>query len=220
MTLRGLRWSRSNRRRIAAILLAGRRLRQRDRPLDYNLILLRLLSGLDPETGEKWVWRDPGFAKFPWMFVFQAGLATAVMLAILTFVHSLSSAAIAAGLASSVVGIFIGPSNRTAHVRSVVGGHGVALLFGSIFSFILLFGPVETYLTDVDYLRNFSYALAVGGAMLLMAITNTEHPPAAGTALGMASREFDILIFLSIIGAVIMLGAIKLALRPYLRDLT
>jgi len=56
--------------------------------------------------------------------------------------------------------------------------------------------------------------------MLLMAITNSEHPPAAGTALGMASREFDILIFLSIIGAVALLAAIKLAIRPYLRDLT
>ena len=200
--------------------MAGMLLRRRQRQLDYNLIFLRLLSGLDPETGEKWVWRDPGFAKLPRVFVFQAALATLVMLAILTFVHSLSSAAIAAGLASSVVGIFVGPSNRTAQVRSVVGGHGVALVLGSIFSFILFFGPVETYLIDVDYLRNFSYAFAVGMAMLLMAITNTEHPPAAGTALGMASREFDILIFLSIIGAVALLAVMKLAIRPYLRDLT
>ena len=205
---------------MAAILMAGMLLRRRQRQLDYNLIFLRLLSGLDPETGEKWVWRDPGFAKLPWVFVFQAALATLVMLAILTFVHSLSSAAIAAGLASSVVGIFVGPSNRTAQVRSVVGGHGVALVLGSIFSFILFFGPVETYLIDVDYLRNFSYAFAVGMAMLLMAITNTEHPPAAGTALGMASRDFDILIFLSIIGAVALLAVMKLAIRPYLRDLT
>ena len=69
-------------------------------------------------------------------------------------------------------------------------------------------------------MRNFSYAFAVGLAMLLMAFTDTEHPPAAGTALGMASREFDILIFLSIIGAVALLAVMKLAIRPYLRDLT
>ena len=220
MTFWGRRGRRSRRGRMAAILMAGMLLRRRQQQLDYNLIFLRLLSGLDPETGEKWVWRDPGFARLPWVFVFQAGLATLVMLAILTFVHSLSTAAIAAGLASSVVGIFIGPSNRTAHIRSVVGGHGLALVLGSLFSFILFLGPVEIYLIDADFLRNFSYAFAVGGAMLLMAITNTEHPPAAGTALGMASREFDLLIFFSIIGAVIMLGVIKLALRPYLRDLT
>ena len=188
--------------------------------LDHDLMFLRLLSWRDPETGERWVWRDPGFAGSPWRFIWQAGLATLVMLAILVFVDSLSYAAIAAGLASSVVGIFIGPSNRTARVRSVVGGHIVALALGSIFSAILFLGPMETFLIDHVHLRNMVYALAVGGAMLLMAITNTEHPPAAGTALGMASREFDVLVFLSIIGAVIMLGVIKLALRPYLRDLT
>lgn len=205
---------------MAAILLSGMLMRRRQRPLDYNLIFLRLLSGRDPETGDAWIWRDPGFAKFPWAFVFQAVLATAVMLAILTFVQSLSSAAIAAGLASSVVGIFISPSNQTASIRSVVGGHVVALMLGSLFSFMFFFGPVESFLADAELLRNLGYAFAVGAAMLLMAITNTEHPPAAGTALGMASREFDILIFLSIIGAVTLLAVMKLAIRPYLRDLT
>ncbi len=205
---------------MAAILLAGVRLRRRPRGLDYNLILLRLLSGRDPETGDKWVWQDPGFARAPLRFVAQAVLATGVMLAILTFVDSLSSAAIAAGLASSVVVIFINPSNRTAQIRAVVGGHALALALGSIFSLTLIFGPAETFLADMELLRNLSYAFAVGIAVLLMAITNTEHPPAAGTALGMASREFDILIFFSIIGAVVMLSIIKLALRPQLRDLT
>jgi CBS-domain-containing membrane protein len=142
------------------------------------------------------------------------------MLAILTFVNSLSTAAIAAGLASSVVGIFINPSNRTSRIRSVVGGHGVALVLGSIFTLILYLDPVETYLVDMEHLRNLSYAFTVGVAVLLMAITNTEHPPAAGTAIGMASREFDIFVFFSIIGAVFVLAVIKLALRPHLRDLT
>ena len=205
---------------MAAVLLAGRRLRRRGRQLDHNLILLRLLSGRDPETGEKWVWRDPGFAGAPLRFVLQAGLATLAMLAILTFVDSLSTAAIAAGLASSVVGIFIAPSNPTARIRSVVGGHGVALILGSVFSVILFLGPIEAFLSGERIFLHFSLAVAVGLSVLLMAITNTEHPPAAGTALGMASREFDTLIFFSIIGAVALLGVIKLVLRPQLRDLT
>ena len=204
---------------MASILLAGMLLRRRQRPLDYNLILLRLLSGRDPETGDRWVWRDPGFASLPWTFVFQAVLAVAVMLAILAFVHSLSSAAIAAGLASSVVGIFIGPTNRTARIRSVVGGHGVSLLLGSAFSVLIFLGPVNDFLLDRQILFDLSLAMAVGLSMLLMAFTNSQHPPAAGTALGMASREFDILIFLSIIGAVALLAVMKLAIRPYLRDL-
>ncbi len=205
---------------MAAILLSGRLLRGRLRLLDYNLLFLRLLSGVDPETGERWVWRDPGFVSSPLRFVVQAGLATLVMLAILTFVDSLSTAAISAGLASSVVGVFIAPSNSTARIRSVVGGHGVALLLGSLFSVFLFLTPIETFLGNTEILRLLSLASAVGLSMLLMAMTNTEHPPAAGTALGMASREFDLLIFFSIIGAVALLAVMKLALRPQLRDLT
>ena len=200
--------------------MTGIWLRQRRRELGYNVLFLRLLSGRDPETGERWVWRDPGFASAPLRFAIQAVLATAVMLAVLAFVDSLSSAAIAAGLASSVVGIFVGPSNRTARIRSVVGGHGVALILGSMFSVVLFLPHVQAFLSDSAFLMNLPLALAVGSAMLLMAITNTEHPPAAGTALGMASREFDILIFLSIVGAVILLAILKLVLRPHLRDLT
>lgn len=225
MTFRGRPSAGSGRRsfrrgRMVKVLLAGRRLRRRGRRLDHNLIFMRLLSGRDPETGEKWVWRDPGFVSAPLRFGLQTGLATLAMLAILTFVDSLSTAAIAAGLASSVVGIFIAPSNLTARIRSVAGGHGVALVLGSMFSAILFLAPVEIFLQDRSIVLHFSLALAVGGSMLLMAITNTEHPPAAGTALGMASREFDVLIFFSIIGAVGLLAILKLVLRPYLRDLT
>ena len=95
----------------------------------------------------------------------------------------------------------------------------MALVLGSIFSAMLFLAPVESFLSDRRILFDLSLATAVGVAMLLMAITNSEHPPAAGTALGMASREFDILIFFSIIGAVILLAVMKLAIRPHLRDL-
>ena len=201
-------------------MLGGLKNRILQRRPVWGLLFRRLIAGRDPETGERWVWLDPGFAHYPVRFVVQASAATAVMLVILIFVHSLSNAAIAAGLASSVVGIFVNPSNRTARIRAVVGGHGLALILGTAFSLFLILEPVDIFLKDADYLRNLSYATAVGLAILLMAVTNVEHPPAAGTALGMASREFDAFVFFSIIGAVMMLAAIKLALRPYLRDLT
>ena len=55
--------------------------------------------------------------------------------------------------------------------------------------------------------------------IVLMAITDTEHPPAAGTVLGMSTRVFDPSIFAIIIGAVIVLAVMKRILRRYLRDL-
>ena len=188
--------------------------------LDKNLTLWRLLHRRDPETGDSWIWLDPGFAARPGRFVTQSVVATLALLAVLLFADSLSNAAIAAGLASSVVIIFINPSNRTARIRSVVGGHGVALAVGSIFAVILFAGPVEGFLDTASWLRVLSYALVVGLGLLVMAVTNTEHPPAAGIAIGMTSREFDWAVLGSIIGAVIVLAILKLVLRNHLQDLT
>ena len=64
-----------------------------------------------------------------------------------------------------------------------------------------------------------SGALAVGLSIFLMAITNTEHPPAAATALGIVIGGWSNGVI-----AFILLGAISLALtrrllRGYLKDL-
>ena len=56
-------------------------------------------------------------------------------------------------------------------------------------------------------------AFAVGLLILVMATTDTEHRPAAGIAIEMASREWTPEVFGGI------LGVIKLALRRHLRDL-
>jgi len=77
---------------------------------------------------------DPKFRHRYEQYFLQAFLAFVAMAIILLFVESLSSAAIAAGLGSSVVGIFINPNGATARLRAMVGGHTMALLSGSAFS--------------------------------------------------------------------------------------
>ncbi len=141
------------------------------------------------------------------------------MSAILLFVDSLSTAAIAAGLGSSVIGIFIDPSGATARVRAVVGGHTMALLVGSVFSFILFAGGIETFIADHSHFHAMVMALSVGMLILVMAVTDTEHPPAAGIGIGMSSREWAPEVFGAILAAAFLLGAIKLLLKRHLRDL-
>ena len=165
-------------------------------------------------------WLDPKFAAHPSLYLFQAALATVAMLVALLLVDSLSNAAVASGLAASVVIIFINPNSRSAKLRAVVGGHGLALVLGSAFSFLLFAGPVEAFLDDTTKIRVLSFAVVVGLMILVMAITDTEHPPAAGIAIGMASREWEAEIFGGIIGAVLVLAALKVLLRGRLRDLT
>lgn len=162
---------------------------------------------------------DPKLRRRYRRYFFQAALATVAISAILLFVDSLSTAAIAAGMGSSVVGIFIEPSATTSRVRAVVGGHTMALLLGSVFSFILFAGGIETFVADHSYFHAMMMALSVGILILVMAVTDTEHPPAAGIVIGMSSREWAPEVFGAILAAAFLLGATKLLLKRHLRDL-
>jgi len=132
---------------------------------------------------------DPKFRHRYEQCFLRAFLAFVAVAIILLFVESPSSAAIAAGLGSSVVGIFINPNGATARLRAMVGGHTMALLLGSVFSFILFAGSIETFTVDHSQFHALIMVLSVGFLFLVMAITDTDHPPAGGIAIGMASRE-------------------------------
>jgi len=162
---------------------------------------------------------DPQFRPQPRHYFVQGGLATIGMFAVLLFVDSFSDAAVAAGLGASVFIIFVHPTSKSAAPRALLGGHFLALLVGSVFSLVLFAPLVSGILEGVGALRDLALAASVGAMIVLMAITDTEHPPAAGTVLGMSTRVFDPSIFAIIIGAVIVLAVIKRVLRRYLRDL-
>lgn len=162
---------------------------------------------------------DPKFSRNSRRYFLQAGLAALAMLALLLFIDSLSQAALAAGLGSSVINSFVNPSSRTASSRSVIGGHALGLLLGSAFSVLLFAAPVESFLDDLSPVRNLSLAVSVGLLILAMAVTDTEHPPAAGTVLGMATRPWELGTVGIIIGAVLLLAVLKYVLRSHLRDL-
>lgn len=98
-------------------------------------------------------------------------------------------------------------------------GHLLGLLVGSVYSLILFAPPVSAILKGVQALRDLALAASVGAVIVLMAITDTEHPPAGGAVLGMSTRVFDPSILPIVIGAVIVLAVTKRVLRRYLRDL-
>ena len=181
--------------------------------------LLRRVWNLIHRSSSSLAFIDPQFRRQPRHYFVQGGLATIGMFAVLLFVDSFSDAALVAALGASVVIIFVHPTSKLGAPRALVGGHLLGLLVGSVFSMILFAPPVSGILEGVDALRDLALAASVGAVIILMAITDTEHPPAAGTVLGMSTRVFDPSIFAIIIGAVIVLAVMKRILRRYLRDL-
>ncbi len=161
---------------------------------------------------------DPRFARYSHSYLAQAGLAVVAMLVILLFVNSLSDAALAAGLGSSLVILFVHPSSNAAKPRSLIGGHGFGLLAG-VGALLIFLSPIGEFIEQTRVLFDLTLAVSVGVLILIMAITDTEHPPAAGTVLGVAMQPWDPIRVAVIIGAVMLLALIKWLLQTRLRDL-
>ena len=144
-------------------------------------------------------------------YVLQSALATlALLLALCVTRANQDQMVLVASIGATAFIVFALPNNLTARPRNVIGGHIVGLSCGFLAS--LLANPESGYVMVI-------YALAVGISMFVMVVFDVEHPPAAGTALGIAivgAGEGAILSVL--IGAVVLALAHHL-LRRWLRDL-
>ncbi|MDD3656438.1 MAG: HPP family protein [Atribacterota bacterium] len=86
--------------------------------------------------------------------------------------------------------IFVMPHNITTSKRNVLGGYIIGMVFGLLFFIIHPSSGVG---------QDAIYALAVACSMFTMTIMYLEHPPTAGTALGVVVAGFSIRVIISII---------------------
>lgn len=157
---------------------------------------------------EKTFWQK--FIFFWKHYVLQCILATTVIYLILMFL-SLQNAVVIASLGASTFIVFAMPKQITAEPRHLIGGHLIGLVCGSLFYLI----PTPEFITPLMI-----YALAVGLSIFIMVVTNTEHPPASGTALGVAMNGFSWDVAFAVIVSVIALSFIHVVFKRYLEDLT
>lgn len=157
---------------------------------------------------------DKSFTKAPKNYIFQSLLATIAVAVVLYFVEILTHAAIVAALGASTFIIFAMPHSITAQPRRLIGGQVVGLLCGLLCYYIFITGPLGAVFANGGFTAWVGCAVAVGLSIFIMTITNTEHPPAAGTALGIVTHEwtFQTIIF-------ILLFAISLAIITIIRRL-
>ncbi len=142
-------------------------------------------------------------------YVLQSLLATSVMVVVFMFL-SLENVVVVASIGSTAFVIFALPKSITAAPRNVIGGNLVGLLTGSICSLI----PQPIYVVTMV-----AYALAVGLSIFIMVVTDTEHPPASGLALGVAITGFSWSVGIAVISAVILLSLIHYFCKSMIKDL-
>lgn len=143
-------------------------------------------------------------------YVFQSLFATFATFVVLLFL-SLQQAVIIASIGATSFIVFTMPKNISAKPRNVIGGHSVGLISGSLCALI----PHPSFLHSIIV-----YSLAVGLSIFVMVITDTEHPPASGTALGVAIKGFSLNVTIAVIASAIMLSLIHHFFKRYLKDLS
>jgi CBS-domain-containing membrane protein len=151
-------------------------------------------------------------ARFPelWKnYIYQSFLATVVVFLVLLLL-TMENAVVIASIGATAFIVFTMPKNTTARPRRIIGGHFIGLVAGSLCFLI----PHSSTLVTVLVL-----SLAVGVSICLMVALDFEHPPASGTALGVALTGFSVDILIAILTSVIILSVAHHFAKRYIRDL-
>jgi CBS-domain-containing membrane protein len=84
--------------------------------------------------------------------------------------------------------------------RRLIGGYAVGLIVGFIFYIISASELGRNSIGNTTTSFILFGSIAVGVAIFIMSVTNTEHPPSAGIALGLVIYKWDYvtIIFISI----------------------
>lgn len=146
-------------------------------------------------------------------FLLQSLLATVSLFVVLVLLGQ-QEAVFVASIGATTFIVFALPDKFTAQPRNVIGGHIIGILCGGAAAELLGALPEEP-----SMVRFALFALAVGLATFIMVVFDMEHPPAAGTALGIAMEGFSIQLAMGVLFLAVALTVIRLILRPWLRDL-
>ena len=152
-------------------------------------------------------------------YIFQTGLATIALIIMLLVEDAVLNAAIVVAVASSAFIVFVVPNSVAATPRRVIGGHLVAVVVGAIASGVLMIPALQAFSEQSRYVLDIVAALSVGLSILVMVATDTEHPPAAGTVLGLVIQGLEWHAIVFILVSAVSLSIIRLVLRPKLINL-
>lgn len=180
-----------------------------------------------PQTAalrQKTLWRrfvllDEKFAGNKLRYLLQCLLATAALFVVLLLLDVFSSAATVAALGASSFIAFTMPHAQVSRPRFLIGGYIAGVASGCACRALASLSWVQSQVSlPIDpYL--FFCALAVGLAIFIMVITNTEHPPAAGLALGLMLGDCSSRTIIVVLLGISSLSVLKTLLKSKLISL-
>jgi len=152
-------------------------------------------------------------------YIFQSVLATFTILLILVFLDVTAHIAIIAVLGSSAFLVFTRPRAYGSRPRPLIGGYVIGISVGALFSYLSQLPGLMSLPVSTDTVFIIFAAMSVGGAIFGMVITNTEHAPAAGLALGLVVTTWSFIDILFVMCAVLFMAVMRRLLQPVMIDL-
>ena len=132
---------------------------------------------------------DNKFLLNPLRYIFQIGICIPIFILLLLLGDVVLRAPIVIAVASSAFTIFVMPKSIASSPRRVIGGHSIAIILGGLFVLILTFTGLNGLYEGSTIFRDIFIAVLVVLSIFIMVITDTEHPPAAGTILGICLQD-------------------------------
>lgn len=154
---------------------------------------------------------DNKYIRFHRNYFLQSFFAALVILILSFSLDIVLKTATVASVGATVFIIFTMPKRLRSRAKVIIGGYIIGVSVGSLAYWVTTFG-----------LGSFSHliiALAVGIAIFLMVITDTEHPPAAGACLGLAVEGVNLYTVMVIFVSLFFILLAKYLLRKWLIDL-
>lgn len=157
--------------------------------------------------------------RYKWKnYLFQCGVASLALMVILMVIDVVLQAAIVVSLASTAFIIFVIPHSAASNPRRVVGGQLIGVIVGwaaMLFLTLQTDDPATQSRIFIDGIA----AAAIGVSIFIMIVTDTTHPPGAGTALGLAIGEGTPSTILFVLAGTVTLSTVHMILRPRLTNL-
>ena len=162
---------------------------------------------------------DTKFRQHKVAYIVQCLLAALAITIILLLMDVVAHTALIAALGASACIAFAIPRANVSRTRFLVGGYVMGIAAGVAVSLLHGSAAVGALGLEAHHAAILCGGLAVGLAIFLMVVTNTEHPPAAGVALGLVLNQWDYRAIVVMLGAIISLCVIKRLLSRFLRNL-
>lgn len=154
---------------------------------------------------------DPKFKNHRRYYYIQSAMAMLIIFIMSSFIDIFIQTATIASMGATVFILFTMPHKRVSCSRYIFGGYTIGITMGLIAHVLSTFHYI--------YAKNVTMALAVGLAIFFMVVTNTEHPPAAALALGIAIEGADFMTVVSIYISISIVYLGKKLMGRWLRDL-